>query len=143
VGCWKAIRAVVRCVASAIVQRDVIDIKVGTIANAEAMNWVVLDVDVMNRAVSKHFRELDEVVRSVVLVRNIECTNTILSDSLSDTSIASYTIPPSLTIAIKNGAFGSCNFEIGTADLDEGIVSIKVLPEGRTLECDFASVLQL
>jgi hypothetical protein len=121
----------------------VIDIKVGTIANAEAMNWIVLNVNVMNRAVSKHLGKFDEVVRSVVLVRNIKCTNIISSNSLSDTPIASDTVPPRLSVAIKNGTFGSCNLEIGSANLDERIVAIKVLPEGRTLERDFASVFQL
>jgi hypothetical protein len=48
----------------------VVDIDTCTVANAEAVNRVVLDVDVMDRAGSKHFVHFDEVVgpflRSVV-----------------------------------------------------------------------------
>lgn len=42
------------------------NIDAGTIADAEAVYWVVLNVEIMNRAVSKHFTELNEMVRPVI-----------------------------------------------------------------------------
>jgi hypothetical protein len=79
VGCWKAIGAIVWRISSAVVQGHMIYIKASTVANAEAVNWVVLDVDVMNGAISKHFCELDEMVGSVALVN--DKTNTLVLSS--------------------------------------------------------------
>jgi hypothetical protein len=121
----------------------VINIKVCTVTDAEAMNWIILDVDVVNRAISKHFCELNEVVGSVSLVSNVNCTHVSSSDSLGDPSITSYTIPPSLSVTIKNGAFGGCNFDVGAANLDKRIVGVKVLPKCCAFERDLASSLQL
>lgn len=60
----ETIRAVVGCIAGTVVQSDVVDIKPSAVANTEAMNGVVLDVDVMDCARSQDFAELNEVIRS-------------------------------------------------------------------------------
>jgi hypothetical protein len=41
------------------------------ITDAEAMDWVVLNVNIMDRARSEDFAKLNEVVRSVGVSRNI------------------------------------------------------------------------
>lgn len=48
VGSGKAIRAIIRRVAGTVVQRDVVDIEPSAVADAEAMNRVVLDVNIVN-----------------------------------------------------------------------------------------------
>lgn len=48
VRCRKAIGAIVRRVSGAVVESDVVDVEAGTVADAEAVDWVVLDVDVVN-----------------------------------------------------------------------------------------------
>jgi hypothetical protein len=40
-----------------------VNVNASAVTNTEAVNRIVLDVDVMNRAGSKDFAELDEVVR--------------------------------------------------------------------------------
>ena len=58
----EAIGAVVGRVARAVVEGDVVDIEAGAVADAEAVDGVVLDVDVVDGARSKNRLELDEVV---------------------------------------------------------------------------------
>jgi hypothetical protein len=48
VGSRQAIRPFVRCVPSTVVQRNVVNVNASAVADAEAMNWVILDVYVMN-----------------------------------------------------------------------------------------------
>lgn len=64
------------------------DVNTGTIADAEAMYWVILNVDIMNRAVPKHFTELNEVVRPESVV-SLQCLGIAHAsfDSLSHPSI--------------------------------------------------------
>lgn len=58
----EAIGPLVWRVPSAVIQSDVVDINASTIADAEAVDWVVLDVNVMHRALTEHLGELDEMV---------------------------------------------------------------------------------
>lgn len=44
----KSIRTIIWCVAGTVVQRDVMDIKTSAVAHAEAMNRVVLNVDIVD-----------------------------------------------------------------------------------------------
>jgi hypothetical protein len=44
----KSIRTVVGCVAGTVVECDVVDIKTNAVADIEAMNRVVLDVDIVD-----------------------------------------------------------------------------------------------
>ena len=44
----KSARAVIGCVAGTVVECDVVDIKISTVADVEAVNGVVLDVDIVN-----------------------------------------------------------------------------------------------
>jgi hypothetical protein len=48
VGSCQAVRARVRCISSTVVERDMVNVNASAVANAEAMNRVVLNVDVMN-----------------------------------------------------------------------------------------------
>lgn len=47
-----------------------VNIDASAIANAEAVDWVVLDVNVMDRARSEDFAELDEVIWPANVVSN-------------------------------------------------------------------------
>lgn len=48
VGSCQAVRACIWCISSTIVERDMVNVNSSAVANAEAMNWVVQNVDVMN-----------------------------------------------------------------------------------------------
>jgi hypothetical protein len=67
VGGWQAVRTLVRGISGTIIQRNVMNVDACTAANTEAMYRVVLDVDVVNRARSKDFADLNEVIRSVMV----------------------------------------------------------------------------
>lgn len=60
----QTVGAVVWRISRAIVEGDVMDVDSRAVANAEAMNRIVLDVKVVHRAVTEDFAELNEVVGS-------------------------------------------------------------------------------
>lgn len=64
-------------------------------------------------------------------------------DLLSDTAVATETIPPRLTIAIEDSTLCGGDFNVGSSNLDERVVCIKVLPECSTLKGDLSASLQL
>jgi hypothetical protein len=114
------------------------DVNTSTVADAEAMHWVVLDVNIMNRALPKHFAELNEVVWSA---SSVSSQGSYIAhaplDSLGHAPIRSKTVPPSFAVAIKNGPFCGSNFDIRSSHLDERIIRVEILPEGGTTERDF------
>lgn len=62
---------------------------------------------------------------------------------LGNTTVATKTIPPRLAIAIKDSTFCSGDLKVSTADLDEWVVAVEVLPERSALEGDLSAGLQL
>jgi hypothetical protein len=52
----------------------VVDVDPCAVADTEAMNRVVLDVDIVDRARSEDFAKLDEVVRSAWLASRLTST---------------------------------------------------------------------
>jgi hypothetical protein len=92
-GSWQAVRAIIRCISGAVVQRNVMDVDTCTTADTEAMYRVVLDIDVMNRARSEDFADLNEVIRSV-MVRGCSRSWAVFIGLLSNTTIATKAIPP-------------------------------------------------
>ena len=58
----QAVGTSVRCVSSTVVQCDVVNIKPSAVGNSEAMDRVILDVNIVNRTGSKNFGELNEMV---------------------------------------------------------------------------------
>lgn len=63
--------------------------------------------------------------------------------SLFNSTIASKTIPPRLPVAVKDSTLCSSDLKIGAANLDEGIVGIKIFPKSGSLEGDFGASLEL
>lgn len=76
-------------------------------------------------------------------VVSINDTRGNCSNSLGKTAIATKSVPPRLTVAIKNSTLSGSDLDIGSANLDERIVGISVLPEGLAFERDLGSFLQL
>lgn len=101
-----------------------VNIQTSTVTNSEAVDGIVLDIDVVNRAVSKNLADLDKVVW------------------LGKASVATKTVPPSLTITIEHRICVGCNFDVGSSHLDESIVCIGIFPECLSLECHLGSTLQ-
>jgi hypothetical protein len=62
---------------------------------------------------------------------------------LRNTTIASKTIPPRLTIAVENSTLRSRDFKVSSSDLDEWIIGVEVLPEGCTFESNLGTGLEL
>jgi hypothetical protein len=121
----QAVGTLVGRIASTVVQGDLIDVQSIAVADAETMDWVVLDIDVMNRTRSENLGKLDEVV------------------GLRNTTITPKPIPPALTVAIQDGALCGGDLDVGTSDLDEYVVGISILPEGLSLEGHFGPSFQL
>lgn len=62
VGGRQASRAVVGRVSGTVIERDVVDIETGAVADAEAVDGVVLDVDTVDNALAEKLGELNKVV---------------------------------------------------------------------------------
>jgi hypothetical protein len=121
----QAIGSLVGCVSSTVVQRDVVNVESSAVTDAEAMNRVVLYVEVVDRAGSEDLPNLNEVIR------------------LRKTPVTTQTIPPALAVAVENGTFCSCDLDVGASNLDKCVVGIGVLPESLALEGQFGPFLQL
>jgi hypothetical protein len=74
------------------------NIDAGAIADTEAMNRIVLNVNIMDRAGSENTFQFNEVVGSVK--QSVTESSTSRADVLRHTAITSKPIPPCLTIAI-------------------------------------------
>lgn len=91
----QAIRTSIGCIACTVIKHDVIYVYTSTIANAEAVNRVVLDIDVMDRAISKNLAELNEVVGPISTLSIIEYMMVLPRiDLLGKASVATKTVPP-------------------------------------------------
>lgn len=119
----QAVGTVVRCVSRTVVQSDVVDVKTSAVRYREAMNWVVQNIEIVYRAGAKNLAKLDEVV------------------GLSDTAIATQTVPPRSAICVENSALGSSDLNVSATDLDEGVVGIGVFPESGAFEGDLGTSL--
>lgn len=58
----QTVRTIIRRISCAVVKRDVINVNSCAVADAEAMNGVVLNVNVVDGAVAEDLAELDEVI---------------------------------------------------------------------------------
>lgn len=121
----QTVRTIIRRISCAVVKRDVINVNSCAVADAEAMNGVVLNVNVVDGAVAEDLAELDEVI------------------GLRYTTVASQSVPPCLTVTIENSIFSCGDFDVSTTNLDERIVRIEIFPKCRAFECDLGSSLQL
>jgi len=120
----QALGPLVGRISGRVVQGNAVNVQIGAVADTETVDRVVLDVDIVDRALSSHILHLDKVV------------------GLGSTSIAAESIPPGLAVAVKNCAPCCRNLNVLAADGDERVVGVGKLPERPSLERDLGSPLQ-
>ena len=121
----ETIGSVVRCFASSIVQHDILQEKAIAAADAEAMNRIILDIQILDDRVSDCFADSNEVVW------------------LAYTSIGSKSVPPSLSIAIDNSIWLGGDDNIGSGDFDHVVIRIGILESSFTSKGDGSACLEL
>ena len=61
---WKAIRAIIWCITSGVIERNVLNYQACTVSNIEAVDGIVLNVEILDNGVTKQLHN-DEMVGSV------------------------------------------------------------------------------
>lgn len=85
--------------------------KPDAVAHVETMDWVVLDIQVLNNASAGDFGEGDKVV------------------GFWDTTVGTLAIPPALPVAIDDVAWGALDGDVDAGDVDE-VAGPVVVAEG-------------
>lgn len=126
VGGRKTIANSIRCISGRIVQSDALEGKAVVVASREAMSRVVLDVQVLDVRSAGNFANDEKVIR------------------LRDTTVATYSVPVGLSVAINDSAGCTTDGDVGSRHsywVEGG--GVGKIESSRACESDMCTSLQL